>query len=425
MDQEAWDQARKLDQENPLRHFRSQFVISDPDQIYLDGNSLGRLPGASQVYLGKMIKQQWGQELIKSWNKDWIHKSERIGAKLADLLGARPDEIIMADATSVNLYKLAYGALAFQSSRKKIISDQLNFPSDLYILQGLIRHFGHKHQLQLVGSADGISIETSELAEALDQDTALVCLSEVVFKSAFRYDMAEINHLAHQQGSLTLWDLSHSAGAVPIHLNKSEVDLAVGCTYKYLNGGPGAPAFLFVRKDLQDELESPVQGWFGTHDPFAFDLQYKPASGIRKWLSGTPPVLSLAAIEPGLDVILSAGMEQIYLTGVKQSEYLIGLFKRYLYPLGFQLGSPEQPEKRGSHISIKHQDGYRICQALLDPSVGNQEVIPDFRQPDHIRLAITPLYTTFEEIFLAIDQIKYICRDQLYLNYPAKVAGVT
>ena len=410
--------ARELDRLDSLARFRKEFLIDDPSLIYLDGNSLGRLPLKTGEHMELVIREQWGEKLIRSWNEHWYDQSARLGKKIAQLIGAHPDEVIVSDSTSVNLYKLAYGALKLMEDRTEIISDDMNFPSDLYIMQGLIKQLGGKHKLNLLKSPDGISSDMSQLTRMVKQSTALITLSHVAYKSSFLYDMERVTELAHQHDALVLWDLSHSAGAVPVSLNRAGADLAVGCTYKYLNGGPGSPAFLFVKRELQERLENPIQGWFGEWNPFEFNLNYRESEGIRKFLSGTPPVISLSGLDPALDIVLDAGMESIRQKSVAQSEYLLSLVRLKLSGMGIRLGSPELSERRGSHLSLKHDEAYRICKALTDPGVGDGVVIPDFREPNNIRLGISPLYTTYEDIYRAILQMKEIITEKLYENYP-------
>lgn len=400
--------AQFLDSQDPLAQFRSEFVIADAETIYLDGNSLGRLPRRTAAALQQVAQKEWGERLIRSWTEGWLDLPFQLAARLATVIGAQPQEVYFTDSTSVNLYKLAVAALRARPGRRKIISDDLNFPSDLYILQGIIDLLGQGHELIQVPSRDGIGVSIEDLQAAIDEDTALVCLSHVVFKSAFLYDMAQVTDLAHQAGALMLWDLSHSAGAVAVQLNACQVDLAVGCSYKYLNGGPGAPAYLYVRRDLQESLASPLWGWFADRDPFQFDLQFSPAAGIQRFAAGTPPVLSLSAIRPALDLLLEAGVERLRQKSIQQSEYLIQLAQTWLYPLGFSLGSPVEAEQRGSHVSLRHPEGRRISQAMIDPLPGTLRVIPDFRTPDNIRLGIAPLYNTFEEIHCALWRMRQI-----------------
>lgn len=413
--------ARALDAADELAPFRQRFVIDDPDLIYLDGNSLGRLLHATQARLTALVVAEWGQRLIRGWNEGWIDAPGRIGGKIAGLIGAQPDEVIVADSTSVNLFKLVLAALSARPERYKIVTDDLNFPSDLYILQGAIKLAGHPCQIEVVNSADGIHGPVEALAEAIDADTALVALSHVVFKSGYLYDMAAVTELAHRAGALVLWDLSHSAGSVPVHLNASGADLAVGCTYKYLNGGPGAPAFLYVRGDWQSQLANPVSGWMGQRNAFNFDLAYEPAPGLRRFLTGTPPILSLLAMEPGVELLLEAGMERLRAKSVRQSEYLMSLWQALLEPLGFTLNTPRDVNQRGSHISLGHAEGWRIVQAFIE----EMRVLPDFRRPDNIRLGIAPLYTTYEEIYTAVTRLRAVVTDRLYEKYSAITPTVT
>jgi kynureninase len=424
-DQFSFSYATELDKLDPLQAFRERFVIRDPTLIYLDGNSLGRLPSPTIETLDRVIKEQWGKRLIRSWNEGWYQQSSRIGKKIAQIIGAHPDEVILSDSTSINLYKLVYAALKMAEGRSEIISDDMNFPSDLYVLQGVIKQMGGNHTLRLLKSTDGISSDMTELLRMINRQTALVTLSHVAFKSSYLYDMDKVTELAHMHGSTMLWDLSHSVGAVPISLKHANADLAIGCTYKYLNGGPGSPAFLYIRKDLQEKMENPIQGWFGEKNPFEFKLNYRPAEGIRRFLTGTPPVLSVSALEPSVDMILEAGIGAIRKKSLEQSEYLISLAEEWLFRQGFRLGSPEYSEKRGSHVSLKHAEAYRICKALIDPEVGDGAIIPDFREPNNIRLGLSPLYTTFEEIYKAIYQLKYIIENRIYEKFPRTRDAVT
>ncbi|MEO7022586.1 MAG: kynureninase [Ktedonobacteraceae bacterium] len=413
--------ADMLDKRDPLAHMRERFVIDDPDLIYLDGNSLGRLPRATAALAQEIVQQQWGNRLIRSWNEGWLTAPECVGAKIAQLIGAQPDEVIVADSTSVNLFKLVVAALRHQQGRTRILTDNLNFPSDLYILQGALDLLGKQHSLDVVASPDDIYGPVTELQARLDEHTALVTLSHTTFKSGYVYDMAAMTEAAHAAGAMVLWDLSHSVGAVPVDLNASGADMALGCSYKYLNGGPGAPAFLYIRRDLQNTLRNPLSGWMGQKDAFAFGLEYEPAPGLRHFLTGTPSVISLALIESGVDLLLEAGMEQLRAKSVQQSEYLIELWKSELQPLGFRLNSPGDAHYRGSHVSLGHADGLRIDQALIH----EMKVLPDFRPPDTIRLGIAPIYTTFRDIHTGITRLKQIMVDRLYEKYPTQAPIVT
>jgi len=404
-----------------LAEFRQQFVITDPHLIYLDGNSLGRLPKVTAERLQKVVIDDWGGGLIRSWNTDWFESPTRIGGKIARLVGADAGQVIVSDTTSINLFKLVMAALAKNSGRTKIVSDEFNFPSDLYILQSCIALLGNRHSLQLVRSRDGISIHPDDLASAIDDDTAVVSLSHVAFKSGFMYDGQQVTQLAHRSGALMLWDVCHAVGAVPVELDAWGADLAVGCTYKYLNGGPGSPAFLYVRDDLQDQLHQPIWGWFAERSPFAFELDFSPAPGMAHFLVSSPPILSALAMEASLDIFLQAGMERIRRKSVAQTSYLIDLFDAKLAPLGFNLGTPRDPSVRGSHVSIRHPEGYRINRALIE----EMDLIPDFREPDNIRLGIASLYNSFEEIYDGIERIRCVVEEKRYLHYPDKRLAVT
>lgn len=417
--------ALRLDSEDPLASYRERFVLDEQDVIYLDGNSLGRLPLQTKDKMNHLIEYEWGTRLIRSWNESWYDKPAKTAALISRLIGAKKSEVAVADSTSVNLYKLAKAAMGIQKGRTKIVSDNLNFPTDLYVLQGLASDSETGHSLELVRSRDGISIETEDIERAIDGNTALVVLSLVSYKSAFLYDMDSISKLAREKGALILWDLSHAAGAVPVDLNGCNADMAVGCTYKYLNGGPGAPAYLFVRETLQDELESPIWGWFGDLDPFEFRTDYKPAQGIRKFMAGTPPVMSLTALEPALNISLCAGVEKIREKSIKQTEYLLHLYSEFLEEQGFLPGSPLDHHRRGSHVTLKHPEAYRICKALINPSDSGLKVIPDFRAPDNIRLGVAPLYNSFEEIYLAVERILQITKSKLYEDFSPLRKGVT
>lgn len=417
--------ATELDKNDLLKDFRKEFFIADENTIYLDGNSLGRLPLKTKTLISEVVEQQWGSELIESWNKHWYLKSAELGDKIAQIIGASKGEVIVSDSTSVNLYKLAFAAVEFQKNKTEVLSDVHNFPTDLYILQGILKQFGPNYQLKLADSKDDISIDIEDLKNKITDKTALVLLSMVSFKSSFLYNAREVTEWAHKKGALVCWDLSHAAGAVPIELNKINADLAVGCTYKYLNGGPGSPAFLYVRKDLQEKLSSPIQGWFGDNNPFEFELNYRPSKGIQKFLTGTPPVINQMAIEPGLDLLLKAGMENIRKKSILQSEYFIFLTQQILAKSGFEIGSPLNAIQRGSHISIKHIEAYRICQSLIHPSNSDLKIIPDFREPDNIRFGITPLYTTFTEIWKTVQRIQQIIESKEYEKLSDKRNSIT
>lgn len=417
--------AEDLDDQDELAGFRNEFVIADPNLIYMDGNSLGRLPRETVSLMRSAVENAWGERLIRLWNDGWVDTPVQLGTKIARLIGARPSEVLVTEATSINLFKLAVAALRARPGRYKIVSDVFNFPSDLYILQGICDLFEGKYQLDLIPSQDDVHVNIDALHNAIDENTALVSLTHVAFKSAFMYDLAEVTERAHSAGALMLWDLSHSVGAVPLDLNAAGVDLAVGCTYKYLNGGPGAPAFLYVRQDLQEQLIQPMWGWFAAQNPFEFNLEFEPAADISRFRVGTPPMLSMVAIEPGVDLLLAAGIERLRSKSLRQSEYLIYLADQWLFPLGFTLGSPRLAALRGSHVSLRHTEGYRINRALIESPPPAVRVIPDFRDPDNLRLGIAPLYTTFADIHLAMQRIKTVVEEGIYAEYPLERLAVT
>lgn len=426
--------AKQLDSQDPLASFRDQFVITDPDLIYLDGNSLGRMPKVAQERARQVTEEEWGHDLIRGWNKGWWEAPQRVGDKIGKLIGAAEGQTLVNDTVSVNLFKLATSALTLQPNRKRIITDTFNFPSDLYILQGiknLLSSGGRDassrdHQILRIGAIDDdITPDIAALESAIDEDTALVTLSHVVFKSGYLYDMRRITDLTHAKGALVLWDLSHSVGSVPVHLDDWDADFAIGCTYKYLNGGPGSPAFLYVRRDLQQQLMQPMWGWFAAENPFAFDLEFSPAEDISRFRVGTPPMLSMKAIEPAVDLLLEAGMERLRAKSAQQTDYLIALADAWLEPLGFTVGSPRQSDRRGSHVSLRHPEAYRINRALIEAEPPALKVIPDFRAPDNIRLGVTPLYTTFTEIYRALERIRTIAAERIYEQYSTERLAVT
>jgi kynureninase len=423
--------AQQLDKQDSLAAYREQFVINDPNLIYLDGNSLGRMPKVVIERMKKAVEDEWGTELIRGWNKGWWEAPARVGEKIASLLGAAEGQVIVSDQTSLNLYKLATAALTLRPDRKRIITDTFNFPSDLYVLQGIVQllsPYGRgargegNHEIIRIGTVDDdITPNLAALESAINDETTLVTLSHVTFKSGYLYDMQRITDLAHRKGALVLWDLSHSAGALPIELDKCNVDFAIGCTYKYLNGGPGAPAFLYVNKAIQERASSPIWGWWGQSNPFAFDLDYEAAPGIQRFLTGTAPMLSMIAMEEALTPLLDAGMDSLRAKSVLMTDYASYLTDHLLASLGFSLGSPRDPAKRGSHISVRHEEGYRINRALIN----EMNVIPDFREPDNIRLGFAPLYISFTDVWEGFDRIRKVVEEKRYEKYPKQRLMVT
>ncbi|MBA2717767.1 MAG: kynureninase [Chloroflexi bacterium] len=383
-----------LDADDPLAGYRHRFVIPDPKLVYLDGNSLGRPPLAALERLARVAAEEWAGRLIRSWD-EWLAAPLRVGDLLGtELLGAEPDEVAICDSTTVNFFRLASAALDALPDRRFIITDSANFPTDRYVLEGLARDRDRQVAWLDPDPIDGPTVADVEAALADHAgDVALVTLSHVNYRSAAIADLAAITDLAHAAGALVLWDLSHSAGALPVGLARHGVDLAVGCTYKYLNGGPGAPAWLYIRRDLQTTLRNPIQGWFGQADQFEMGQRFRPADGIAGWLTGTPGILGLAAAEEGIRLSAEAGIEAIRAKGVALTEYAIALHDAWLEPRGFTLGSPRESARRGSHVSVRRRNARELTRQLIAAGV-----VPDFRAPDSIRLGLSPLTTSFTDV---------------------------
>jgi len=375
------DEARQLDSADPLAFARERFRLPE-NVIYLDGNSLGALPAAAPGALANTAERQWGADLIGSWNSHgWIDWPTRIAAKLGPIVGANPSELLIADSTSVCLFKLLAAAVRARPGRRTVVTQQGNFPTDLYVAQGLCDTLG----LVL------IAVPADDVVGAIDKDTAVVTLTHVDYRGGGFHDMPAVNAVAHAAGALTLWDLSHSAGVIEIDLDGSGSDLAVGCGYKYLNGGPGAPAFLYVADRLQAELHSPLQGWMGHAEPFAFDDAYRPADGILRFLTGTPPILALAALKAGIDTFDGVAMADVAAKARKLSQHFIDEVETRCGD-EVRLASPRDPQQRGGHVVFAHSEGYAIMQALIA-----RGVIGDFRAPNLMRFGFAPLYNSFAD----------------------------
>jgi kynureninase len=374
------------DNDDPLAGFRERFVIAGRDLIYLDGNSLGRLPVATRDRL-RDLAAEWGDRLVSGWS-EWIDMPGRVGDLLAEaVLGAQPGEVIVGDSTTVNLYKLCSAALELGAGA--LVTDRGNFPTDRYVLEGLAAQRGL--ELRLV----------DEIEPALG-GAAVAVVSHVDYRSGEVRDMAALTETARERGARIVWDLCHSAGALPVHLREAGAELAVGCTYKYLNAGPGAPAFLYVARELQDRLRSPIWGWFGQRDQFAMERPYDPVDGIGRFSAGTPTILALGAVEEGVRLTAEAGVDRLYAKATAQCELIVALHDAWLAPLGFELGSPRDPARRGSHVALRHPEAWPICRALIERA----NVIPDFREPDTIRLGVAPLYTRFVDVYDALDRLR-------------------
>lgn len=416
----GYQEAVALDGADPLARFRDRYLFADDSLIYLDGNSLGRLPRGVPERLGRVVEQEWGRRLIRSWNEGWWDLHVAVGERIAPLIGAGPGEVIVSDSTSVNLYKLALAGLQALPERARIVTDDLNFPGDVYILEAAAGAMGGEHEVVVVGS-DGVEGPVPDLIDALDERVALLSLSHTTFKSGYLYDMTRLTRAAHDAGALALWDLSHSVGAVPVDLEASGADLAVGCTYKYLSGGPGSPAFLYVRTALQDRLRNPITGWWGHRAPFQFDLRFDQTAGIRRFHTGTMPILSLTAIEEGVSHLLEAGMETVREKSVALGRFMVEQAAEFLTPFGFRLASPASVEARGSHLAYSHARAWAVTRALA----AEAEVIPDFRTPDSIRFGLAPLYVGFVDVHTAVQRVRRLVEEGRHLACGEERSTVT
>jgi kynureninase len=386
------DHAAGLDRDDPLAGFRDRFII-DPDIIYLDGNSLGCLPVATAERLSQVVSEQWGRRGIRGWTEGWLELPVHVGDRLgAELLGAAPGQVVIGESTTVCLYKLFSAALDARPGRREILTDRHNFPTDRYVLEGLAAARGLSIRW-LDPPGDG-GVEPEDVAAAVSQETALVTFSHVSYRSAHIADMATINAIAHGAGALVLWDLCHTAGSVPVELDAAGTDLAAGCTYKYLNAGPGAPAFMYMRRELQGELRQPIWGWLGRRDPFEMAQGYEPAAGAGALLSGTPPVLALTGVQEGVGIVAEAGIDAIRAKGIALTELAIALIDEWLAPLGACVASPRDAARRGAHVALAHPDAEALSGRLLQ-----RGVIIDFRRPDVIRLGLSPLTTRFVDVW--------------------------
>ena len=390
--------AEALDAADPLAGFRERFVSTDPEHVYLDGNSLGRLPVATRERLHALV-DEWGDRLVSGW-PEWIDLPARAGDLLAEAaLGAGPGEVVVTDSTTVNLYKLV-SAVAEARGARALVSDRGNFPTDRYVLEGIAAARGLTLRLFDSDPLDGP--QPDDLAACREGD--VVVLSHVAYRSGALADLPALTATARERGATLIWDLSHSAGAVPVGLRAAGVELAVGCTYKYLNGGPGAPAFLYVAEEMHAELRSPIWGWFAQSDQFAMERPYDPVPGAARFLAGTPPVLQLAAVEEGARLTAEAGIERIRAKSIALTELLIALHDEWLAPLGFEVGTPRDAAGRGSHVALRHPHAWPITRALVERA----RVTPDFRGPDVVRLGVAPLYTSFAEVYDALDRLRAI-----------------
>ena len=390
--------AAALDAKDELAFLRDEFSLPE-GVVYLDGNSLGALPRAAVTRVRDVVEREWGEGLVRSWNTHgWIDLPARVAALLAPLIGAGADEVAVADSTSVNLFKLLAGAVRLRPGRRAILSERENFPTDLYVAQGLS---------SVIGGVELRLVPRAGLAGALDESVAVLMLTHVDFRTGAIHEMAEWTRAAHRSGALVLWDLAHSAGALPVDLAGCEADVAVGCGYKYLNGGPGAPAFAFVARRHHEAFETPLTGWMGHADPFAFDTRYRPAAGIARLLCGTPPILSLAALECGVETVSRAGVDRLRRKSMALTDLFIRLVEQECSGSGLALTSPREATARGSQVSLRHPEGYAIVQALIA-----RGVIGDFREPDMLRFGFAPAYLRFADVWDAVAALRAVMKQR-------------
>ncbi|MEN5172096.1 kynureninase [Acinetobacter higginsii] len=409
------EQCLYWDKQDELGTFKNEFALPN-NVIYLDGNSLGARPKQSLNYAQHIIQQEWGEDLINSWNKaDWWGLPTRLGDKVGQLIGANAGETVISDSTTLNLFKVLSAAVKIQAEkypqRKIIVAEKDAFPTDIYIIEGFIDLINQGYQVELIEGPAGLS-------EILASDVAVVVLSHVNYRTGYFYDMAAINQQVHANNALIIWDLCHSVGAVPMDLNQTNSDFAIGCTYKYLNGGPGSPALLWVNPKHRDQFWQPLSGWWGHQKPFAMAQHYQPANNIRRYLCGTQPIISMSLIECGVDIFLKANMQKIREKSLKLTDLFIALVDQECSEYGFELITPKPHQYRGSHVSYQHPHGYEIIQALIA-----RGVIGDYREPEVLRFGITPLYLGFEDIWHAVQHLKAIMQHQEWNNESYLVRG--
>jgi len=380
----------ELDRRDPLAPLRAEFTLPE-GTIYLDGNSLGPLPRAARDRVREVVDVEWGDGLIRSWNDaGWFDKPRTLGARLAPLIGAEPDEVVVCDSTSINLFKVLSAALRLRPERTTVVSEASGFPTDLYIIEGA----ADRYRRRLLDDGE-------EVGDALDDDVAVVVLCHVDYRTGRLRDMARVTEQVHRAGALMIWDVCHSVGALPVRLGDCDADFAVGCTYKYVNGGPGSPAFLFAPRRHQDSARQPLSGWHGHADPFAFDVDYRPAPGISRFLVGSPPILAYAPLESSLDIWDRVDLDRLRVKSVALTSLFLDLVERECAGHGIEVASPRDPEQRGSQIALRHQEGYRIVRALIE-----RGVIGDFREPDVMRFGFAPLYLRYVDVWDAVHELR-------------------
>lgn len=401
----------RLDEDDPLADFRQRFHLPE-GVIYLDGNSLGALPEAAVQAVTRTVEVEWGQGLIRSWNDaGWIDLWEEVASDLGHIIGAGAGEVAVGDSISINIFKLLGAAIRLRPDRQVVLADKRNFPTDVYVAQGFARLMGERVRLRLVETP-------GDLPAALDDRTALVMASHVDYRSGRLLDLAALTQAAHNAGALVLVDLAHSAGVVPVELARHGVDMAVGCGYKFLNGGPGAPAFLYLAKRHQEAALQPIAGWLGHAEPFSFASDYRPAEGIRRFLAGTPPVLSMVALREGVAIAAEAGIALVRAKAMRLTEVFLELLETRLSAHGFTLASPRDAEARGAQLSFHHPEGHAVMQALIA-----EGVVGDFRAPDIVRFGFAPLYLRFADMNEAVERIRRVMDEGRWRDARFQVRG--
>ena len=415
--------AIEKDNNDDLKSFKSRFVNND-NEIYLDGNSLGKLPVVTENDLISAVKNEWGQNLISSWNDNWLKMSEKINFKMSKLINSDNDEVLVGESTSVNLYKILYCLLDSNQYKKNLVTDCLNFPSDNYIIEGLKDHT-EKKEITILNYNNNLSCNIDILKKSIQENPGIYCLSLVTYKSSFLYPIKELNEFAENNKSIVVWDCSHAIGVVNIDVKDSKTKAAIGCTYKFLNSGPGSPSFLYVSKDILNHLQNPIKGWFGHSKPFDFENKYKPADNINKFNAGTPSVLSLIPVNTGLDLVLEAGIMNIRNKSIELGEYLIKIINIELNKFDVKITSPIESKSRGSHITIQHKEAWKICKLLIEGGNNRKRIIPDFRPENNIRLGFSPLYVSFIDLYETVIAIKDILENKEYLKIDDSKPEVT
>lgn len=415
--------AIEKDNNDDLKSFKSRFVNNE-NEIYLDGNSLGKLPVVTENDLITAVKNEWGQNLISSWNDNWLKMSEKINFKMSKLINSDNDEVLVGESTSVNLYKILYCLLDSNQYKKNLVTDCLNFPSDNYIIEGLKDHT-EKKEITILNYNNNLSCNIDILKKSIQENPGIYCLSLVTYKSSFLYPIKELNEFAENNKSIIVWDCSHAIGVVNIDVKDSKTKAAIGCTYKFLNSGPGSPSFLYVSKDILNHLQNPIKGWFGHSKPFDFENKYKPADNINKFNAGTPSVLSLIPVNTGLDLVLEAGIMNIRNKSIELGEYLIKIINIELNKFDVKITSPIESKSRGSHITIQHKEAWKICKLLIEGGKNRKRIIPDFRPENNIRLGFSPLYVSFIDLYETVIAIKDILENKEYLKIDDSKPEVT